>query len=338
MKELLSTRRASLVLFTATLTIGFAGCSSIHVGNPVACGAIERPASVTPPDDDLRVVSWNVHGTPLVAPMDGRIARIAGAIRARSPDIVFLQEVWLEGDAKSFAAQLGSAYRRVADSTGVSDSLWGHVFGYRKGGLMTFLRQDATNLDMPSSTFIPFVAQCADCFLRQRDRLEDKGMQQTKAQVRGEAVTLINTHLQSQHPKDGQLFERVRELQIDEVVARATRATSHLVVVAGDFNTAPQGPDLPLYERLTMTLQDMTRPYRESCCTETPGVSGGAPCTCSTQVVDESKTAEWTDYVLVLPQVGSEFATTYLRMISNQTVDCPYSDHDGLELGVAQVR
>jgi len=77
------------------------GCNSVHWGREYTCDAPAEPGALTSPSEGnwLRVVSWNLHGTPEVAPMQRRLERVAAQVLARKPDIALFQEVWFEGDA-----------------------------------------------------------------------------------------------------------------------------------------------------------------------------------------------------------------------------------------------
>lgn len=313
-----------------------AGCASVHLGTPRDCHALDEPMRAPVSEPDLRVLTWNVHGIPTVPVMDERISRIASAIRERRPDIVFLQEVWFKGDARLFAEALGRDYTRLEDPPTVADTFVYRAAGFRRGGLLTFWRTDrGFAVDALRSGFTYFANGCSGCPLQQGDGFAHKGVQQTAMRMRGMDVVLLNTHLQSQYPEAAQAYELVRSEQIDDLASRVKRIDrAALVIVSGDFNTAPRGPDEWLYQRLTAGLRDLTEPFRSRCCASIGEPAAGA-CPCVTQVVGNGAAAEWIDYLLVRPHAQWEVRATYLNLIRSQSEDCPYSDHSGIEMGLA---
>lgn len=321
-----------------------AGCASVHLGAPRDCEAPDEPMPASAPEADLRLISWNVHGIPTVSVMDKRIVRIANVIRERRPDIVFLQEVWFKWDARAFASALGPDYAYLDDPPALTDTFLYRAVGFRRGGLLTFWRTGrGIVVDDLQSGFVPFANGCSGCPLLQGDTLSHKGVQktamtlqgtETAMALQGTELVLLNTHLQSQYPEAGQAYELVRSQQIDDLVNRVKSIRGAiLVVVAGDFNTTFRGSDEWLYRRLTAGLRDMTEPFRSSCCSSI-GQSAGWSCLCATQVTGNGAPAEWIDYVLVRPHAELDARATDMNLIRSQSEDCPYSDHNGLEVGL----
>lgn len=77
---------------------------------------------------ELRVVTYNVWGIPLITPSRAaRIAAIGPALAALEPDLVTLQEVWLDEDAEVLATALRSAglghVRRLRSPIGADSGL-----------------------------------------------------------------------------------------------------------------------------------------------------------------------------------------------------------------------
>lgn len=202
-----------------------AGCSSIHWGAAKFCEPPPLSGDDAPRPGVLRIMSWNVHGTPDVGPMGERIARIASVARARRPDVLFLQEVWFRGDAELFEKGLGRDYRRADDkSLKVSEGFLRQLVGFRDGGLVTFIRSDRTK--RVHSRFSPFENQCDGCPPFEGDALSNKGIQTTELMLGEQQVLLVNTHLQSQYPEKNppKRYELLRQMQIAEIV-RLVRAT-----------------------------------------------------------------------------------------------------------------
>jgi endonuclease/exonuclease/phosphatase family metal-dependent hydrolase len=124
----------------------------------------------------------------------------------------------------------------------------------------------------------------------------------------------LNTHLQSQYPEYGRLYESERAAQIaklEKIAANAARA--HAVIAAGDFNTAPNEA---LYNVLTKSWQDLTIDARAA-----------AGKRAVTHLGDGSSV--WLDYILVWKDPRFKYAED-VRLIRNAKIDDPFSDHHGL--------
>jgi hypothetical protein len=93
-----------------------AGCVSLTAG--IDCEA-PLPAPSAPATGKLTAISWNVHGLPFDQSLGGRLDNVAGEIRRRLPDVVLLQEAWIDGAAGRLECRLRGRYERVADPDGV---------------------------------------------------------------------------------------------------------------------------------------------------------------------------------------------------------------------------
>jgi endonuclease/exonuclease/phosphatase family metal-dependent hydrolase len=87
-----------------------------------------------------------------------------------------------------------------------------------------------------------------------------------------------------------------------------------VTLLFGDFNLYPnEGP----YRQLTQDWVDLTR---------------GLQCpTCATRLSRSGQPGGWVDYVFASAGSGTRL-DPHMTMITNAAVDCPYSDHHGLEL------
>src|SRR5205823_11640910 len=91
--------------------------ASVHLGGRVAC-ALAREITAPLPRPALpalHLISWNLHGTPLVAPMSERLARVSQVVLAHRPDLLLLQEVWFRGDADRLREALTAAFDAIED-------------------------------------------------------------------------------------------------------------------------------------------------------------------------------------------------------------------------------
>ncbi len=290
-----------------TLGLALVACDAVHWGEPVTCDAPAAPVSAPAPTGALGVLSWNLHGTPDVAPMDARIARIADAIRVRAPHFVLLQEVWFEGDATRIETALANAYQRVADDPAVGDTLAGALSGHRSGGLLAFVRADA-EISADASQFTRFHDHAPRLRVQEGDGFSGKGFQRIDARIAGRALRLFNTHLQAQYAE--RHYDEVRTAQLTQLVAAATeRVAGGAVLVAGDLNTTPA--ESSRYDLLSAAFSDLTEVLRAA-----QGTTNGS---------------EWLDYVFARGS-GAEPAphVAAAELIPSERDDCPYSDHYGV--------
>ena len=273
----------------------------------------------------LHVVSWNLHGPPSVGPMGRRIERVARLLLSREPgpDLILLQEVWFERDAKHIEKALLGKYERIRDSDVVTSNR-GWVFGFRKGGLLAFLNGRSRWKVPDTSLFKEYAAHAPKWRFWQGDGLSGKGIQRFDLQQPGYRVVVLNTHLQSPYLKEKDLFERedlypeVRGKQIDELAAYTSKEDAGVtVLVAGDFNTTAS--ETELYAKIKNAWADLTAAYREEW-------------KCGTILDKKGPRKEWIDYVLSRTPPGTKVRVEQIQLIKNTSVDCPYSDHHGLEV------
>jgi endonuclease/exonuclease/phosphatase family metal-dependent hydrolase len=257
--------------------------------------------------------------------MEQRIERVARLLLSREPgsDLILLQEVWFERDAKHIEKALAGKYERVRDSDVVTSHL-GWIFGFRRGGLLAFLNGRSRWKVPDTSSFKEYTAHAPKWRFWQGDGLSGKGIQCFVLQQPGYRVVVLNTHLQSAYLKEKDLFGRedlypeVRGKQIDELAAYTSKEDAGVtVLVAGDFNTTASETDL--YAKIKNAWADLTATYREEC-------------KCGTILDRKGPRREWIDYVLSRTPPGTEVRVEQIRLIKNTSVDFPYSDHHGLEV------
>jgi endonuclease/exonuclease/phosphatase family metal-dependent hydrolase len=306
-----------------------AGCSAVHWGEERACavpaGAAQASAAGEWMQPDLHIVSWNVHGTPYNGRMQARIERIAAQLAQRRPDVILLQEVWFEGDALLLEAALREHYDRVADDPAVRRGFLSLLMGLRSGGLLAFVRKDSGWL--PSgrhSIFHAYRAQGPAWRLSEGDGLALKGVQRLELHNEGAQVAIFHTHLQAQYGKDRR-YADVRSTQLEELERIVELRAAPVSLAAGDFNTAPLGEDLPLYAQMLKSWDDLTSKLRSEC--DCNGTRLGA--------VHPEDVAEvaWVDYALA--RRAAPVKVVHSELIRSSGLDCPFSDHYGIELQLA---
>jgi endonuclease/exonuclease/phosphatase family metal-dependent hydrolase len=316
------------IVFAALL---LAGCTTVHWGEEKACVAPAAPVRFAPerPRHDLQIVSWNVHGTPYNGPMQARIGRIAAQLEQSRPDVILLQEVWFEGDARLLEAALREHYDPVADDAGVRRGLLNLLTGLRSGGLLAFVRKGSGWLPATrGSSFHAYAAQGPAWRLFEGDGLGLKGVQQLELRKQGTEVTIFHTHLQAQYGA-GRRYAEVRSMQLQELERISRPRSPGVALAVGDFNTAPTGEDLALYASMLDSWDDLTSSLRAQCDCEGTRL----------RVVDDSPQAieaAWVDYALARRSVPVR--VMHSKLIRSSGVDCPYSDHYGIELHLALSR
>jgi endonuclease/exonuclease/phosphatase family metal-dependent hydrolase len=259
-------------------------------------------ARVPAPGTRLRLVSWNVHGVTGAKRREERMAVIARLVAARRADVVLLQEVWGQGDAKVFFESLGRAgYTRVEVPGGAH-------WPVRTAGLLAFVRSVA-GWRADRIQFHEFQAEAGDWKLWQGDGLGDKGALGFTL-ARGDLELAIwNTHLQAAYRPGS--YAEVRRDQLVEL-REAIGVDARPTLLAGDLNTTP---DEAALTALT-GFRELTAPLRELCA-------------CGTSV-QEPPTLEWLDYLFAKEPEGWRIEAE-VSLLRNQRPDVPYSDHQGLD-------
>jgi endonuclease/exonuclease/phosphatase family metal-dependent hydrolase len=282
------------------------GCAPPHTSE--AAMAAEQPG-------ELRVMSWNVHGMPFDSSIGRRTSNIAREIRAVRPDVVLLEEVWLDAHAERFVCEMRDSYQVVADTPSVRSGPLA-LFGHRRGGLLALVRRTgAWRLD--ESVAPDFVAYSSSSPWHQLDQLDGiagKGIQSFALTDGARRVVLLHTHLQAEYPARGEPYEEVRRSQLAELLAHARRSSAEVVLVAGDLNVREE--EAGLYNMLTAELADLTAGYRAACAA------------CGTFITREG-TDWWIDHLFVRKDAALAPGARVER-IRNSARDEPYSDHHGL--------
>jgi len=299
------------------LLLTLQGCASIHCEYPVPHETATRQAQ-----DDMtnamkkgviKVISWNVHGLSFKA--QPRLHRITRELLARKPDVIVLQEVWFEKDAKFLTTELISEYQRVQDSSGIK------LFGFfRQGGLLAFLHKDhALNKGNHRPVFRPFIHSAPSFKILEGDGFSGKGVQFFQFSYHGKQIQLFNTHLQSQYRTDD--YSDIRKEQINELLNETRTRTQQgaIQLIFGDFNTKP---DEGLYVTMTTGWTDLTQGLRVNCSncgTHLEKVCG-----------DTIVAKQWLDYGLINQHADATLVGVP-NLIKSTGIDCPFSDHYGLE-------
>ena len=250
----------------------------------------------------LRLVSWNVHGTPDAPRIGERMGAIARAVAARKPDLVLLQEVWRKGDAAYFEKRL---VRRGYASVTLPEA--GMLL--RTGGLLAFVRSQA-GWRASEPSFHEFRAEGPDWKVWEADGLGDKGVQGFTLSREGLSCRVLHTHLQAAYQPGG--YAEVRRAQLAELRALAEGVAGMPVLVVGDLNTTP---DEAAWQEVA-GLRDLTAAAR-------------AACRCGTSLQPEEP-SQWLDHLLARVPAGFTLESA-VSLLRSQRPDVPYSDHHGLD-------
>ena len=284
------------------------GCAPHRLSAP-------RPAATLLPCSGpacLRVLTWNVHAIPVMAPRPrARLANVAAKIREQRPDVVFLQEVWTHAYARQLARDLGGAYRLVA-TTGC-----GRPFPC--GGLVVLVRV-ASGWTPSAPSFVAYADSAPWYRLAEWDGIAKKGVLSVELARGDESLVVVDTHLQTEYAHHGRDYADIRRRQLEQLATILDAYPERAVVIGGDFNTAP-GEASGLYEsHVTAIGDDRTTALRAACggCNSRPSLL---------------RAARWLDYVLTRGMTTAAAGTR----IENAGIDDPFSDHDGVLVRLARV-
>lgn len=249
----------------------------------------------------LSVLSWNVHGLPFRGDTPGRMARVATRITTEQPDIVLLQEVWLNRYRRLLRRHLESAYELVYAP---------RRFSRRPhGGLLVLLRRGSGWRFASERSFVRFVAKAPWYRLREADGVSGKGILNLQLLNGERSLLLTTTHLQAQY--GARVYRHERRAQLEQLIQAIGPHGTQAHLIAGDFNTTA---DEQLYgSHLALLGDDLTSSARSASA-------------CGTHFDEHGVRSKWIDYLFgrnLPPDVD-------LVRIENEAPDVPYSDHDGL--------
>lgn len=176
-----------------------------------ACGEpVAEPVGSEPTGTTFQVACLNVWAVPLAArDLDLRFGRLLPALRTLAPDVVCLQEVFLESTRRRIVDGLGDDY---AFTPGTA------------GGLLI-----ASRFGVESSAFAPYPE---DGRLRLAERLARKGFLEAVLPTPAGRLRVVTTHLAAEFSEDG-----ARKAQQDVLLEHLATRTDLPLLLAGDLNT-----------------------------------------------------------------------------------------------------
>ena len=263
----------------------------------------------------LRVLSWNVHATPVASNKAERLDRAARRILEEMPDAALLQEVWGREDARRVMRSLESDYRAV--------DVPKNGFFLRPSGLLTFVRREGWAVR--ASSFHEFEAVGSAWWKPwEGDSYSGKGCQRIDLERGGVGIALINTHLQAEYGVDDRSrYVDVRASQLEELRRFVESVPLALpVIAAGDLNTRPS--EHP-YASLVEFWRDLGEEHRRGC-------------RCGTHFLENEREGDWIDYILARRGGDWNVEVTAFARIESTSLDVPFSDHHGLVASLVLAR
>ncbi|WP_025274810.1 endonuclease/exonuclease/phosphatase family protein [Haloglycomyces albus] len=213
----LPVRRRVLVLATASLTV-------LVLTTTYPSGSRE---TVSVPES-LRIAAYNIQ---MGFDLDGRyaLAQQAKTLRELDPDIVMLSEVdrgWMLNGGQDSLRNMADSLEMNFYWAPAADRLWG----------------DAILTNLPLTSYKSHALAPGG----------PTGAQALEANVRwgNDDLTLISTHLQPPYNEEGGWSDTTQARQVRDL-ADAAMDKGHKVIMAGDFNFAPQGPSSEAWKVVT---------------------------------------------------------------------------------------
>lgn len=201
------------------------------------------------PDDAplrLRVLTFNAWGIWMITPArEARMAAIGPAIAALDPDVVAMQEVWVDADAEALAhalAEAGLPHHQRFFSTWPGDS-----------GLFI-----ASRFPIERTDFIEYSAGTHPDIPWHVDWLAGKGLGRVRLQTPAGPVDVANTHVQAGYGSGR--YALIQLAQLMEAADFLEQDGDAPLVVAGDLNVPCDSlPYRAFARRLAL------RPMRSTC-------------------------------------------------------------------------
>ncbi len=176
---------------------------------------------------NLRVISYNVWGVPVITPArTERIEAIAQELAGLAPDVVALQEVWEADDAATLARVLAAAGLPHQRDYGPAR------VGGRGSGLWMASRHPILD-----DTFERFEIGHKPYLHWHLDYLSSKGVALLRIDTPAGPVAVANTHLQSTYTVGDYTFIQLAQvLTIDRLLAPVEAP----LILGGDINAEPR--------------------------------------------------------------------------------------------------
>jgi sphingomyelin phosphodiesterase 2 len=242
------------------------------------------------------VLTLNVAGIPFIQPfMSRRTDAIAGEIRKQDYDIVALQEVWRDAEAREIAEKAGLRYYvRVPRAVSIGT------------GLAILSRYPILEAHEEIFTCRPPALR-----VREGEGIAHKGVLMGRVSTPWGELDVYDTHLVADYPKTRYLTLRLAQIaELAEAVERGSRARP--LVVLGDLNAAPDDPEYRVLVDL-LGLDDACRSGGQDVCGNT-----------------DEEVRRRIDHILMPEGRGVISSAWRVFRGSIAKMKLRYSDHDGL--------
>jgi endonuclease/exonuclease/phosphatase family metal-dependent hydrolase len=174
----------------------------------------------------FRVLNWNVWDLPAVSTnREARMAALPDAIADLRPDLILLQEVWVEAD--------GDRLRRALERRGYPYAI--HLAHTADGRTGLFA---ASKLPLHSTSYHPFASGRVGHSFWHLEWLAAKGVATFALETSLGELEVQNTHLQAQYETDGYAAERLS--QAGEILLADQNTGERPLVLGGDFNSGAE--------------------------------------------------------------------------------------------------
>jgi endonuclease/exonuclease/phosphatase family metal-dependent hydrolase len=185
-----------------------------------------RPARAEAAPVPLRVLSFNVWDLPVIATnREARLAALPDAIAKLEPDVILLQELWIESDGDRLRKAL--ARRGYPYTTHLAHTEYGMT------GLFV-----ASKLPLKYVGYHPFAGGSVEHSFWHLEWLAAKGVATFVVKTSLGELEIQNTHLQAQYETDGYAAERLS--QAGEILLIDQDRTERPLVLGGDFNSGAE--------------------------------------------------------------------------------------------------
>ena len=249
--------------------------------------------------NELRVLTYNIHHAEGV---DGKfdLPRLAGVIKAASPDLVALQEVD-QGTARASAVDQPAELARL---TGM-EVVFGRNIDYQGGGYGTAV---LSRLPVKAHSSV----KLRSFYEPTLENAEQRGVQLVEIGVPGEpGLVFLCTHL------DYRPDDRERMASAETINQLATQYGDRLMVLAGDLNAEPGSP----------VMREFAKRWTVAGVPSKADDSAPLPLTFPSEKPDK-----WIDYVLFRP--ADRWEVIEVRVIEERLA----SDHRPLLAVLRQVK
>ncbi len=227
-------RRAVPIALVALVAGWIGGCKSgPYIDDDLSRSALlaAPPARLAAPTR-LRLVTWNIWDLPVISTWRARRMRGIGREIARlDPDVVGIQEAWVERDRELL---LETAQRHGWTPAGVV-YFPSHIMG---SGLWILSKHP-----IEETFYRRFTADNAWYNITHGDWWAGKGIALARLRLpEGGVVDLFNTHLIGRYRRDGDPYQDVRDVQMHDLAefVEETACGTAPAFVLGDLNTTAQ--------------------------------------------------------------------------------------------------